>query len=200
MKSITATTRKELKKEIITNEAQKIFARYGLAKTSVDEIAKAARMGKASLYHYFESKEDIFKEVVEAEMRALTEKIRQAVSRQSTPQKKIKANIMVSVEQLGQMANIKSALEDSYLDHHAFIKEIREKVFIHEIENIKEILHEGVKSGAFKIRDIELTSFVIVAAIKSLLLHPRTQSLSAAEKERGIDKLLELLFDGIGKR
>ena len=53
------------KKRIITKVAQKIFSKYGLIKTTVDEIAKAARMGKASLYHYFKSKEDIFKEVVD---------------------------------------------------------------------------------------------------------------------------------------
>jgi len=76
------------KKKIITQVAQNIFSKYGLIKTTVDEIAKAARMGKASLYHYFQSKEDIFKEVVEKENKYLKEKIREAIINEDTPQKK----------------------------------------------------------------------------------------------------------------
>ncbi len=78
------------KKQIITMVAQNIFSKHGLLKTTVDEIAKAARMGKASLYHYFQSKEEIFKEVVEQENRFLKEKIRDAVNREKNPQKKMK--------------------------------------------------------------------------------------------------------------
>jgi len=55
----------EEKKNILLQVAQSIFARFGLFKTTVDEIAKAARMGKSSIYYYFRSKEDIFKAVLE---------------------------------------------------------------------------------------------------------------------------------------
>ena len=190
----------EIKKEIILNEAQKIFARYGLLKTTVDEIAHAARMGKASWYHYFESKEDIFKEVIESESRFLNEKVHQAVDGENSSREKIKAHIKSCAKYFGQLPNINSALHDNYLDHYAFIKEIRKRFFQEEMEIIKDILSDGVKKGTFRIRDIELTSFAVVSALKGIQEHPRSLSASLAEKEQYIDKLTDLLFEGILKR
>lgn len=55
------------KKQMIVKAAQKRFVRHGLAKTTVEEIARDLRMGKATVYHYFESKEEIFYEVLKGE-------------------------------------------------------------------------------------------------------------------------------------
>ena len=44
-------------KESILKAAQDLFRKYGYHKTSVNEIAKKAKIAKATLYKYFESKE-----------------------------------------------------------------------------------------------------------------------------------------------
>ncbi len=191
--------KKNEKKGIITQVAQKIFSRYGLLKTTVDEIAKAARMGKASLYHYFKSKEDIFREVVEKENKLLTEKIQEAINKVDSPMEKIRMYIITRMNYLNELANIHSALTDDYLDHYAFIEKIRKKNFHEEIETIKNILKEGVKEKIFKIRDIELTSFTIISALKGLE-YPWTVETPLVEMEKNIDKLLEILFNGIVER
>ena len=187
------------KKQIITQVAQNIFSKHGLLKTTVDEIAKAARMGKASLYHYFQSKEEIFKEVVEQENRFLKEKIREAVNRETTPQKKMKIYISKKMEYLNELANIHSALKDEYLENYAFIEKIRVNNSREELFTIREILQDGEDKGIFKINDIELTAFAIVSALKGLE-YPWSINISFPEIESNIDKLLEILFNGIVKR
>lgn len=52
------------KKQQIIRAAQKRFIRHGLSKTTVEEIARDLRIGKATVYHYFNSKEEIFFEVI----------------------------------------------------------------------------------------------------------------------------------------
>jgi AcrR family transcriptional regulator len=52
------------KREEIIKAAEKRFIRHGLRKTTVEEIARDLRIGKASLYHYFPTKEDLFNETV----------------------------------------------------------------------------------------------------------------------------------------
>ncbi|HOD54758.1 MAG TPA: TetR/AcrR family transcriptional regulator [Candidatus Cloacimonadota bacterium] len=52
------------KKELILNTAESIFEKYGYAKTSMDDIANEAYIGKGTIYYYFKSKEDIFLELV----------------------------------------------------------------------------------------------------------------------------------------
>ena len=189
----------EEKKKIITKVAQNIFSKYGLLKTTVDEIAKAARMGKASLYHYFKSKEDIFKEVVEQENRFLKEKIREAILSEDTPQKKMKIYILKKMEYLKKLANIHSALKDDYLEHYAFIEKIREKNNREELFTIREILQDGEDKGIFDIKDIELTAFAIASALKGLE-YPWSINISFPEIESNVDKLLEILFNGIVKK
>ncbi|HEY1024068.1 MAG TPA: TetR/AcrR family transcriptional regulator [Sphingobacteriaceae bacterium] len=44
-------------KESIKRAAQDLFRRYGYHKTSVNEIAKKAKIAKATIYKYFDSKE-----------------------------------------------------------------------------------------------------------------------------------------------
>jgi len=187
------------KKKIITQVAQNIFSKYGLIKTTVDEIAKAARMGKASLYHYFQSKEDIFKEVVEKENKYLKEKIREAIINEDTPQKKMKIYILKKMEYLKELVNINSALKDEYLENYAFIEKIRKKNSREELFTIREILQEGEDNGIFNISDIELTAFSIASALKGLE-YPWSINISFPEIESNTDKLLEILFNGIVKR
>jgi AcrR family transcriptional regulator len=50
---------KEKKLQII-RAAHKRFTKHGLNKTTLDEVARDLRMGKATLYHYFTSKEDLY--------------------------------------------------------------------------------------------------------------------------------------------
>ena len=61
---ITDTVKKsndlESLKERIVVSAAKNFAKKGYAKTSVDSIAKSAKVSKGGLYHHFPSKEELF--------------------------------------------------------------------------------------------------------------------------------------------
>ncbi|MGE7773497.1 TetR/AcrR family transcriptional regulator [Chitinophaga sp. NPDC101104] len=53
------------KREAILEAALKRFKRFGLAKTTMDEIAKDLEISKGSLYYYFSDKERIYVAVVE---------------------------------------------------------------------------------------------------------------------------------------
>ena len=55
--------KKELVKEKIGKAAMQCFEKYGLDKTTLDDIAQSIGLNKASLYYYYKNKEDIFIEV-----------------------------------------------------------------------------------------------------------------------------------------
>lgn len=57
------------KRECILVEAAKIFARFGFKKTSIDDIAKEAGVGKGTVYLAAESKEELFYQVLHREVR-----------------------------------------------------------------------------------------------------------------------------------
>ena len=51
------------KRTRILQAAQSLFIRYGIKRTSIDEVARAADIAKGTLYLYYESKEILFAEV-----------------------------------------------------------------------------------------------------------------------------------------
>jgi AcrR family transcriptional regulator len=56
---------KDEKKAEILRAAMQVFSQKGVAKTKMIDIAKCARVGKGTIYEYFDSKEDIFREAFE---------------------------------------------------------------------------------------------------------------------------------------
>lgn len=187
------------KKETITKTAQKLFARFGLNKTTVDEIAKFARIGKGTIYHYFKSKEDIFAEVIEKEARYLREQVRQAIVCKETPQEKLRAFVLTRMQCLKDLANYYSALQDEYLEHYAFIEKARAKNFHEEMSLVRSILEEGKMKGIFEIENTELASFIIVTALKGLE-YTWTIETPTTNVEQNVDLMLELLCKGLEKR
>ena len=63
-------------RENIVSAATEVFSRYGFKKTSMEDIARALRMGKSSIYYYFKGKEEIFQAVVDREANLLRVKVK----------------------------------------------------------------------------------------------------------------------------
>ena len=58
----------QIRKETILQHARHLFAGKGYAETSMDDIAQACNIQKASLYHYFKSKQEILQQMVDWEL------------------------------------------------------------------------------------------------------------------------------------
>ena len=56
-------TRNQDKREQIVEAGLKVFAAKGFRKTSVEDIIREAKVARATFYHYFKSKKDIFLEL-----------------------------------------------------------------------------------------------------------------------------------------
>ena len=187
------------KKKTIVLVAQRLFSRFGLMKTTVDEIAKLARIGKGTIYYYFRSKEAIFEEVINKEFAFLKEKIQEAIHKEKTPQRKLKAFVLTKMLHLKKLANYHSTLYDDYLEHYAFVEKARRRNFDEEMSIVQSILDDGIKKRIFFVKDIRLTALGIVSALKGLET-PRTFESDMPDLERSIDVLLNILFRGIETR
>ncbi len=58
-------TTKENRKKQILEIAIKVFSEEGFHKAKIEDIANKANIGKGTVYQYFSSKKDLFKEMVE---------------------------------------------------------------------------------------------------------------------------------------
>ena len=55
---------REMRKSRIMLGALEVFKESGLEGATMDEIAQKSGFGKATLYYYFNSKEDVFSEII----------------------------------------------------------------------------------------------------------------------------------------
>ena len=185
-------------RETIIKTAQKLFARFGFNKTTVDEIASAAHIAKSTLYHHFASKEDIFRAVIEREGKTLAKRIREAVEEADTPQEKLRAYVITRMDHLRELANFYSALRDEYLEHYPFIESVRQKDFEDEMAMFREILSEGLRKKALNLKggDVEMTALAVITALKGLE-YPWTAQTGIADINEHAEVLLRMLFHGI---
>jgi AcrR family transcriptional regulator len=73
---------KKKKLEIIL-AAEKRFIKHGLNKTTLDEVARDMRIGKATIYHYFKSKEELFAGTIEQQISVYIEQVKAIFSSES---------------------------------------------------------------------------------------------------------------------
>lgn len=72
-------------KESIASTAGRLFLKYGIEKTTMDDIAKEAEYSKATLYAYFKNKDEIFHYVVLKAMKLLHEKLEKVLTDENDP-------------------------------------------------------------------------------------------------------------------
>jgi AcrR family transcriptional regulator len=186
----------EEKKERILSVAQKIFARFGIKKTTMDEIAQRARMGKATLYYYFKSKEDIFAEVIHKEAKLLRKKLAEAIKEANTPQEKITNYMLTRMKHLKELSNYYTSLTDEYLEHYSFIEKERQDFTQYEITTLTDILKEGIKQGIFVMENTALTARMITIVLKGME-YPLLVENKSNNMESEINLMLNILFKGI---
>ena len=90
----------EDQKASVVQAAALVIKQFGFGKTTMNDIAQALHLGKSSLYHYFQSKEDIFVEVFKTKVAELRGEFLKAIDAEPTPEGKIRAYILKRTEML----------------------------------------------------------------------------------------------------
>ncbi|HDN85075.1 MAG TPA: TetR/AcrR family transcriptional regulator [Candidatus Aerophobetes bacterium] len=187
---------KQEKLESILDTAKKMFARYGLRKTSMDEIAHMARVAKATIYNYFGSKDKVYMEVLRQEASEIVEKISSSVAKESLPTDKLVAFARAKFRYMRKAMNLLNLDREGVEKLLPTAKDIRNKLFDQEVNIISSILKEGVQKGTFHINDILLAAKAIAHALRGFELNWLIQE-SEERIDHYLDELMNLLFYGL---
>jgi AcrR family transcriptional regulator len=190
--------KEDFKRKIILTAGQ-IFSRYGFRKTTMDEIAKALKMGKSSIYYYFESKEEIFEAVVRYEANTLRNELTKAIKSVDSPVDKMKNYIYVRMKSFEKLSNYYNAIFDKNLDHFEFIEQIREKYDREELAILRLILYDGVRRDIFNVENSEYTALAIQTTLKGLEV-PLFWKKKEVNIGNRLNAILGVLFFGIMKK
>ncbi len=185
----------------IIEAARKLFTQYGLKKTTMDDVARAAGKGKSSLYYYFPGKNELFEAVIEDELKNLLRETRQAINARQSARDKLRAYLLTRLKMKEKMHNLGQVVHDDIFDHYKEICRIKAQFEQTQVEFIQEIIRGGVQLGEFRELSNDQVGFFsnwISASFSGLDLGgPSCSQLT--ETEESCSRLIELILYGIGK-
>ena len=155
-------------RDLILETAGSIFMKFGFKKTTMEDIAKALHRAKSSVYYYFNSKEEIYRDIIKKERIEFNNELNKVLEKENKPENRLKIYLTTRLRLLRKMMNYYSALMDKYLENYPFINEFRKKYFSDEVEGITKILKEGAKLGIYSINNFRQTATQISIALKYL--------------------------------
>jgi len=187
----------------IINGAKKLMQQYGLKKTTMEDIAKAAGKSKSTLYYYFKDKEEIFDRVINLEMDEFFQTVKTAVDKQSNEINMLKTYIVTKVKTLRDKANLYSfAIENDLQGQiNREFTNLRNRYDNEEKKLINSILAKGVEAKLFKsvvIQEGDTLSELLVSCIRGVEMDIITHNKNKALADKA-DMLVEILIKGIGK-
>ena len=187
------------KRETLLSTAQQLFARFGLKKTTVEEITRLTRIAKGTFYKYFPDKETLFLEVVERESISLMSAIHDALAQASSSEEKMRVYLLTKVDKISDLVNFRQVTREQIDEYWPKMHEVREKYVTQEQKIVRQILIEGMEKGELVMADPDATAYAIVIAVKGLESSWMFETC-LMEPEEGVELLLSILMRGISKK
>ncbi|MEN6466954.1 MAG: TetR/AcrR family transcriptional regulator [Syntrophaceae bacterium] len=181
----------------ILDEARKQFARMGLKKTSLIDIARPLGVGKTAIYHHFPGgKRELMEQVMRHEEEVLLSHIRTEVGRESDPLKQLKRMITSKLDHGQRLRELLDVPKDVG-EEIASIYADRELSFNREeLAMIKAIIERGMETGVLR-RDDPLHLASVLQMMARRIEMTLVFEMSPKTMKQRIDDLFEILFYGI---
>jgi AcrR family transcriptional regulator len=138
------------KKEDILDAAMHCLARYGIVKTTLDDIGRQVGINKATLYYYYKNKEAIFLDAMEREAQGFLAQVKQNFKKNCSAKDKIYSFLHTYHSYLRERIEILELNARAMVDNHSFIRSMHKRMRTKNIDMMKVIIREGIKNGEFR--------------------------------------------------
>ncbi len=197
------TSRRPDSRDIILDAVDRLLARYGYQKMTMDDIAREAAISKRTIYLHFISKQEVALSSIDRVVTRLLEQLRAVTQAEETPDAKLRQMLLMrvlfrfdSVQAYYQsFDDLFAALRPAYLAR-------RDRYFTEEASLFALVLEEGARTGVFACEDTLLTAQTLLLATNALLPYSLSaRELGAREEiERKVNALAEVLLNGVRRR
>lgn len=186
-------------REILIDVARQLFAKIGVENTTMNDIALASQKGRRTLYTYFKSKNEVYLAVIESELNNLYATLQEAVAKDLPADKRLVTYIYARLDAVKDVVYRNGTLRAYFFRDIWKVQNVRKKFDIRDIEIIKTILEDGVKSGIFKVPDIDTTASIIHHAVKGLEVPyiRGTMGIKHIDEQKQGESIIRIIFNGI---
>lgn len=197
------SARQKTSKDAILDATDRLLARYGYKKMTIDDLAREVGIGKGSVYLHFESKEEIALSHIDRIIERLKSKTHEIAARKISCDKRIRLMLIERVLfRFDSVQHYSQSLNELLAHLRPRLLERRKRYFEEEARIFAEVLAEGSASGIFDIKNAMETARSLLDATNALLPY----SLSAYELgersdiEKKTNRVADLILKGLIKR
>lgn len=170
-----------------------LFLEKGFNETSMREIAKAAGIGKSTLYDYYQSKDDILVSYFASEIARIAARAEEIIQQNSSVREKLR---QVMQMHLGYLVDSKQTFLKLSLEAQRLSPESQEQVQLHRHayqDMLRELIEEGIRRGEFR----PVNALFAARSIFSLLTIAVFTTRPTGTPEEMLEQALGILFEGI---
>ena len=142
--------KKERTRELILSVALKMFAEKGFHATTMDAIAKKAKLGKGTVYRYFKNKEKVFADLVEMHFKELESKINAVFDERDDVLTIIAKYLRVYFQFFDSNKEFYKILVQEQRDYGAKVKDLYFKQILRRVPSLKKKIYEAAREGLLK--------------------------------------------------
>jgi AcrR family transcriptional regulator len=187
------------KQEHILNAAKPLFARFGLRKTTIDDIAQAAGLGKGTIYLYFTSKEDIFQAVVRDECDDFHARLREKMALETDVEGRLRLFVIERFRHIHGLVSTHGMSREVFHDMQrtAVFARLHEELVELERQVLVEIVEAGIAAGVFRRLNATCAALAISSAIQALEAPWYRDGMELPLEDKAAT-LVELFINGLG--
>jgi AcrR family transcriptional regulator len=179
----------------ILEAAARIFSEKGFHATSMQDIADAVHLQKASLYHHFSSKQEILADILDQALDLINTRLETVSSQSLSPNEKLRSAMVSYMETIAEYQNLAAVLllEQKALDPE---QKVRLETRRDKFEGLwKELIVEGHRQGLFNNIDPSLTGRAILGVMNWMVTWYRRDGPRSAKEIA--DVFADLLLEGL---
>lgn len=148
--------------------ARQLFAKRGVANTTMNDIAVASGKGRRTLYTYFNSKEEVYSAVIESELERLSDKLDEVAAMKMRPLDKVIELIYTHLSMIRETVVRNGNLRAEFFRNIWMVEKVRKKFDDYEIGLFSKVYQDGKADGEFDIDDVNLVADITHYCIKGL--------------------------------
>ena len=148
--------------------ARQLFAKRGVANTTMNDIAVASGKGRRTLYTYFNSKEEVYSAVIESELERLSDKLDEVAAMKMRPLDKVIELIYTHLSMIRETVVRNGNQRAEFFRNIWMVEKVRKKFDDYEIDLFSKVYQDGKADGEFDIDDVNLVADITHYCIKGL--------------------------------
>lgn len=185
-------------KKLLIEVARQLFARKGIDKTTMNDIAEASLKGRRTLYTYFKNKKEIYTAVIESEIEGLHAQLQKVLQKQISADEKLILFFLTRLNAIKKAVTRNGTLRADFFRDIWRVENVRKDFDKKEIIYLQEILDEGVTQRIFSISDTIQTARIMHYALKGLEVPYIRGTMSENERDQiSRENIANLIFNGI---